>query len=191
MPAPNLPSFTVITLFIAEKPVTCLPQPVFLPKRFKLYDVRMILQREHDLDEQRVVFPLSPSRHSLVVPCQRRFSFPGDRPAAANLPRLSTDTLLVILSKTRGAWMDGGVVAHRYASYFAMEVGCPMTLYTRRTVGQGVWCRHVALNWSATTHYQTSGQRTSYDSIPLLKVSCPLRTSSSTGALFPACEVHV
>jgi hypothetical protein len=81
--------------------VTCLPQPVFLPKRFKLYDVRMIPHREHDVDEQRVVVPLSPRRHSLVVPCQRRFSFPGDRPAAANLPRASTDALL-ILGKTRG-----------------------------------------------------------------------------------------
>lgn len=82
------------------KLVTCLPQPVFLPNRFKLYDVRMILHREHDVDEQRVEFPLSPKRHSLVVPCQRRFSFPGDRPVAANLPRASTDALLIILGKT-------------------------------------------------------------------------------------------
>ena len=80
-----------------RKPVTYLPQPVFLPNCFKLYDVRMIPQREHDVDEQREVFPLSPRRHSLVVPCQRRFSFPGDRPAAANLPRASTDALLVPL----------------------------------------------------------------------------------------------
>lgn len=91
---------------ITGKPVTCLPQPVFLPKRFRLYDVRMIPQREHDVDEQRVVFPLSPSRHCLVVPCQRRFSFPGDRPAAANLPRLSTDALLLVLRKTRGACLE-------------------------------------------------------------------------------------
>ena len=53
--------------------------------------------------------------------------------------------------------MDGRIVTHRYGSYFAMDVGCPMTLYTRRTVGQGVWCRHEALNWSATARYQISG----------------------------------
>ena len=89
-----------ITLRMSGIHATCLPQPVFLPKRFKLYDVRMMPQSEHDVDEQRVVFPFSPKRHSLVVPCHRRFSFPGDRPAAANLPRASTDVLLVP-SKTR------------------------------------------------------------------------------------------
>lgn len=82
------------------------------------------------------------------------------------------------------------ITTHRYASYFEMEVGCPMTLYTRRTVGQGVGCRHVDLNWSATTHYQTSDNRSSYDSIPLLNVSCVLWTSSSSGALFSALAVH-
>jgi len=135
-------------------PAPNLPQPVFLPKRFKLYDVRMIPHREHDDDEHSVAFPLSPRRHSLVVPCHRRFSFPADRPAATNFPRASTDA--------------------RYASYFAMEVECPMTLYTRRTIGQGVWCRHEVMNWSAT----------------LLKVSCILGTSIRSGALFSAFEVQ-
>ena len=138
-----------------RKHVACLPQPVFLPNRFKLYDVRRIPHRPHDDDGQSEAFPLSPKRHSLVVPCQRRFSFPVDRPAAANLPRASTDALLAILGKTKGG-LDGRIDTYRYASYFVMELGCPMTLYTRRTVGQDVWCRHETLNWSATAYRQTS-----------------------------------
>ena len=149
----------------------------------------MIPQREHDVDEQRAAFPFSPRRHSLVVPCQRRFSFPGDRPAAANLPRASTDALLVPWVR-REVYVDGRIVTHRYASYFEIEVGCPMTLYTRRTVGQAVGCRHEVLNWSPTIHDETSGHRLSYYSIPLLNVSCALGTSISCGAFFSTLEVH-
>ena len=90
----------------------------------------------------------------------------------------------------REVYVDGKIVTHRYASYFEMDVGCPMTLYTRRTVGQVVGCRHEALNWSATIHYETSGHRLSYYSIPLLNVSCTLGTSISSGALFSTFEVH-
>ena len=43
--------------------------------------------------EQNCVFPLSPILQIRRVPCQRRFSFPADRPALTNCPRVSTAAL--------------------------------------------------------------------------------------------------
>jgi len=54
----------------------------------------MIQHREQVSDEHSCVCPRSPRRHSLRVPCQRRFSLPGDRPWLTNWPRVSTAVLV-------------------------------------------------------------------------------------------------
>lgn len=65
-----------------------LPQAVcdFFPKNDRSYEVRMIQHKAHVGEEQRDLFPLSPRLHRRFVPCHRRFSFPGDRPACVNFP---------------------------------------------------------------------------------------------------------
>ena len=49
--------------------------------------------REHVVEEQNCVCPLSPRLQTRRVPCQRRFSFPSDLPAATKWPWDSTFAL--------------------------------------------------------------------------------------------------
>ena len=72
---------------------TYLPQPVFFPHKDTSKDVRMMQHREQVGAEQNWVCPLSPILQIRRVPCQRRFSFPADRPALTNCPRTSTAAL--------------------------------------------------------------------------------------------------
>ena len=72
---------------------THLPQPVFFPHKDTSKDVLMMQQREHVGAEQNWVCPLSPMLHIRRVPCQRRFSFPADRPVLTNWPCASTAAL--------------------------------------------------------------------------------------------------
>ena len=72
---------------------TYLPQPVFFPHRDTSKEVRMMQQREQVGAEQNWVCPLSPILQIRRVPCQRRFSFPADRPVLTNCPRVSTAAL--------------------------------------------------------------------------------------------------
>ncbi len=58
------------------------PQPVFLPHRLTSNEVFMIQHSEQLVDEQKLVWFLSPSLHSRLVPCHLRFSLPEERPLA-------------------------------------------------------------------------------------------------------------
>lgn len=76
-----------------------LPQLVRLLKKDRSNVVLTMLHNEHVVDVQNLVWPLSPNVHSRFVPCQRRFSFPTERPWLLNLPCASTLSLSCIVSK--------------------------------------------------------------------------------------------
>ena len=65
------------------------------------YDVRIMEHSGQSLEEQNCVFPLSPKVQARRVPCQRRFSFPLDSPAASKFPWNST----FCLQNSRQFWV--------------------------------------------------------------------------------------
>ena len=78
---------------------THLPQPVFFPHKDTSNEVRMMQHKEQVGAEQNWVCPLSPILQIRRVPCQRRFSFPADRPVFTNCPRVSTPALVSEISE--------------------------------------------------------------------------------------------
>lgn len=77
-----------ITLDMSIHPKTNIliyrPQLVRFLKNDRSYVDFTMQHKEQVVDEQNCAWPLSPKVHSRRVPCHRRFSFPGDLPAALN-----------------------------------------------------------------------------------------------------------